>query len=73
MTRRGPAKVAGPSNDVAPAPTVSHSEATLDSNRRKARYGVAYVRSICSQAGMPMNEGSPDEDVFAVDCLATMP
>lgn len=52
----------------AAAPNVSEGPGTLDSNRRKARYGVAYLRSICSQAGVPMQENSPDEDVLAVDC-----
>lgn len=47
---------------------VSEGAGRLDANRRKSRYGVAYLRSICSQAGMPMQENSPDEDVLAVDC-----
>jgi Domain of unknown function (DUF4365) len=42
---------------------------TLDVDRSKARYGVAYLRSICSQAGVGVIETSPDEDVLAVDCL----
>lgn len=46
----------------------SPSYATLSDNGRKARYGVSYVRSICSQAGVGMTETSPDEDVLAVDC-----
>jgi hypothetical protein len=41
---------------------------TLTLNGRKARYGVAYVRSICAQAGVNLLEMSPDEDVLAVDC-----
>lgn len=43
--------------------------ATLTENGRKARYGVSYLRNICSQAGVPLTENSPDEDVLAVDCL----
>jgi len=47
--------------------------ATLTPDRRKARYGVAYVRSICAQAGVNLQEMSRDEDVLAVDsvCLDT--
>ncbi|WP_121000717.1 DUF4365 domain-containing protein [Saccharothrix australiensis] len=41
--------------------------ATLHDSAAKARYGVAYVRSICSQAGIGFIETSPDEDVLAVD------
>jgi hypothetical protein len=47
---------------------LSDGPGTLDDKRRKARYGVAYLRSVCSQAGMPVEETSPDEDVLAVDC-----
>ncbi|MFI5852196.1 DUF4365 domain-containing protein [Micromonospora chalcea] len=46
------------------------SDMRLPANACKARYGVAYLRSICSQAGVPFNETSPDEDHHAVDgCL----
>lgn len=41
--------------------------ATLDANRAKSRFGVAYVRAVCSQAGVGFQEGSPDEDVLAID------
>ena len=41
--------------------------ATLDSNRAKSRFGIAYVRAICSQAGVGFQESSPDEDVLAID------
>lgn len=44
-----------------------NSVATLDSNRAKSRFGVAYVRAVCSQAGVGFQETSPDEDVLAVD------
>ncbi|WP_410589248.1 DUF4365 domain-containing protein [Amycolatopsis sp. lyj-23] len=43
------------------------SVATLDANRSKSRFGVAYVRAVCSQAGVGFQETSPDEDVLAVD------
>jgi hypothetical protein len=49
---------------------VNHSwnaGATLDANRAKSRFGVAYVRAVCSQAGVGFQETSPDEDVLAVD------
>ena len=42
--------------------------ATLAPSTRKARYGVAYLRSICAQAGVGMKETPADEDVLAVDC-----
>lgn len=41
--------------------------ATLTPNGSKARFGVAYVRSICSHAGVGFNETPPDEDVQAID------
>lgn len=41
--------------------------ANLGDNMAKARYGVAYVRAICSQAHVGFGETSPDEDVLAVD------
>ncbi|OXM66195.1 MULTISPECIES: DUF4365 domain-containing protein [Amycolatopsis] len=41
--------------------------ATLSDNAAKARYGVAYLRSLCSQAGVGFGETDPDEDVAAVD------
>ncbi len=41
---------------------------TLGTNGCKARYGLSYLRSICSQAGVGMTETAPDEDVLAVDC-----
>lgn len=43
--------------------------ATLDANGAKARFGVAYLRAVCSQAGVGFDETSPDEDVLAVDGL----
>jgi len=44
-----------------------NSVGTLSSNGSKARFGVAYVRAVCSQAGVGFTETSPDEDVLAVD------
>ncbi|MEV6527842.1 DUF4365 domain-containing protein [Longispora sp. NPDC051575] len=41
--------------------------ATLGANSAKSRFGVAYLRSVCSQAGIGFDETSPDEDVLAVD------
>lgn len=48
---------------------LSDGPGTLVSTARKARYGIAYLRAMCSQAGMPMSESSLDEDVLATDCL----
>lgn len=50
---------------------LSEAWTTLTPDGRKARYGVAYVRSICAQAGVSLQEMSPDEDVLAVDCDIT--
>lgn len=55
------------------SPEILESGASLSPNGRKARYGLAYVRSICSQAGVPMMESEPDEDVLAVDCAVCFP
>jgi hypothetical protein len=41
--------------------------ATLGANGAKARFGVAYLRAVCSQAGVGFVETSIDEDVLAVD------
>lgn len=41
--------------------------AILDANRAKSRFGIAYVRAVCSQAGVGFQETSADEDVLAVD------
>lgn len=40
----------------------------LSVSARKARYGVAYLRSVCAQAGVGLSETSADEDVLAIDC-----
>ncbi|WP_157852453.1 DUF4365 domain-containing protein [Kitasatospora sp. NRRL B-11411] len=40
---------------------------TLSPNTAIGRYGVSYVRSIVSQAGVGFNETSSDEDVLAID------
>lgn len=41
--------------------------ATFSETTAKARFGVAYLRTVCSQAGVGFTETSPDEDVLAVD------
>ena len=58
---------------VTDAAGLSVASATLTATGCKARYGVAYLRSICSQAGVGMTETSPDEDVLAVDCELQFP
>jgi hypothetical protein len=40
---------------------------TLSPNGSKARFGAAYVRAICSHAGVGFDETTIDEDVLAVD------
>lgn len=49
------------------------SGSSLSMDGRKARYGLAYVDSICTQAGVPLIEPKPDEDVLAVDCSLMFP
>lgn len=44
-----------------------------DPDTRKCRYGVAYLRGLCAQAGYGMTENSPDEDLLAVDCTVEAP
>ncbi|MFJ7218955.1 DUF4365 domain-containing protein [Amycolatopsis sp. NPDC098790] len=53
--------------------TLVESIAFFGDTTAKARYGLAYLRSICSQAGVGFNETSPDEDVFAVDADVKFP
>lgn len=53
---------------VSPSAILSHALRTLEPNGQKARYGVSYVRAVCAQAGIGMDETSPDEDVLATDC-----
>ncbi|WP_405635268.1 DUF4365 domain-containing protein [Streptomyces sp. NBC_00056] len=51
-----------------PRPDDTHSAVTVLGDKAcKARFGVAYVRAIFSQAGFPFKETSPDEDAMAVD------
>lgn len=40
---------------------------SLGPNGSKARFGVAYLRAICSHAGVSFSETAIDEDVLAVD------
>lgn len=49
------------------------SYASLGDKGRKARYGISYVRNICSQGGVTFNETEPDSDVLAVDCMVVFP
>lgn len=58
---------------TAPVSNVMAPYAKLEDKGRKARYGVSYVRNVCSQAGVPFSETEPDSDVFAVDCQAEFP
>lgn len=52
---------------AAPGHRPASSISTLTPNGCKARFGAAYVRAICSHAGVGFTENSPDEDVLAVD------
>ena len=51
----------------------SESWTTLTTDGRKARYGIAYILSICAQVCVNLQEMSPDEDVLAVDCDIKFP
>jgi Domain of unknown function (DUF4365) len=52
---------------VADTSSEPDSVATLSSTGSKARFGAAYVRAICSHAGVGFTETTIDEDVLAVD------
>lgn len=54
---------------VPPPPDSPNGSAfvTLSHSGAKGRFGVSYIRSIASQAGVGFTETSPDEDVLAVD------
>lgn len=67
----GPAEASAPDDGTDGGMSVDC--ASLSANGRKARYGLAYMRSVCSQAGVGMMESSPDEDVLAVDCSVALP
>lgn len=41
---------------------------TFDLNRRKGRYGVAYLKNVCAQFGVGLDETTSDEDVNGWDC-----
>jgi hypothetical protein len=56
-------KTTGDPLNLAPAPLAS-----FDLSKRKGRYGVAYLRNICAQFGVGLDETSPDEDAHAFDC-----
>lgn len=45
----------------------------FDDNGRKARYGVAYLQSLCAHAGVDFKEGSLDSDNLAVDATIEYP
>jgi hypothetical protein len=64
LTARLPS--APPSPVLPPLGTIPVDSRFTD-NGRKARYGLAYFRSICAQAGVTIAETEPDEDVAAVD------
>lgn len=46
---------------------------TFTDNGRKARYAVAYLESICAQAGVAFGETRADEDIMAVDAFVHFP
>lgn len=51
----------------------SSIDANFTDNGRKARYALAYFRSICAQAGVSIAETEPDEDIMAVDVDVRFP
>ncbi len=46
---------------------------TLSANGQRARYGVSYLRNVCAQGAVGLNETPADEDVLAVDCDVVFP
>lgn len=72
VINRAPAKAAAARKapvKVVAAPKLSAGPGTFGDNGRKARYGVSYLRSVCSQAGVGVTETGVDEDVLAIDCV----
>ena len=59
-------------DQAAPPVVLSPFISLFDDKVSKARYGVAYLRSICSQAGVMMSETDPDEDAIAIDCTLNL-
>lgn len=47
--------------------------AYLPDSAAKSRFGAAYVRTVCSQAGVGFDETSVDEDFLAVDAKVEFP
>lgn len=58
---------------AAQTPPTADIVTSLGSNGAKARFGVAYLRAICSHAGVGFTETSIDEDVLAIDGKVEFP
>jgi hypothetical protein len=58
---------------VGALPETLLSHQALDSNGRKARYGMAYLEAVSFQAGVPVTPTAQDSDVLGVDCTLEFP
>jgi hypothetical protein len=54
-------------NVVAETRSEADSIGTLSPKGSKARFGAAYLRAVCSHAGVGFTETTIDEDVLAID------
>jgi len=64
---------APPAPPLPPALGTASVDANFTDNGRKARYALAYFRSICAQAGVSIAETEPDEDIMAIDVGVLFP
>lgn len=65
--------IAPPAPPLPPALGTTSVDANFTDNGRKARYALAYFRSICAQAGVSIAETEPDEDIMAIDVDVRFP
>jgi hypothetical protein len=58
-----------------PVPVLGETPVDIDfaDSVRKARYGVAYLRTICAQAGVGFSATEADEDTMAIDAEIRFP
>ena len=50
-----------------PSRLLESAHVNFTDNGRRARYGAAYMRSLCAHAGALFTESSIDEDIMAID------
>lgn len=68
-----PTSPAAPAVPLPPVLGTTSLDLNFTDNGRKARYALAYFRSICAQAGVTIAETEPDEDIMAIDVDVRFP